>query len=126
MPFLLQYPSVPIYPTYFTIGHGGKNDLKLTESSPGSPVCRLKHVKVLLFSLLYTHSTFLACILTLNNVLLYQRGAALEIYVSKVVHVNGKALDKTAKVTLIGGDEVVFSALGRHAYVSFPTTNYFL
>ncbi|KAG2638989.1 uncharacterized protein LOC120662145 isoform X2 [Panicum virgatum] len=85
-----EYPSVPIYPTYFTIGHGGKNDLKLTESSPGSPVCRLKHVK---------------------------RGAALEIYVSKVVHVNGKALDKTAKVTLIGGDEVVFSSLGRHAYI---------
>ncbi|KAG2647452.1 hypothetical protein PVAP13_2KG592600 [Panicum virgatum] len=85
-----EYPSVPIYPTYFTIGHGGKNDLKLTESSQGSPVCRLKHVK---------------------------RGAALEIYVSKVVHVNGKALDKTAKVTLIGGDEVVFSALGRHAYI---------
>jgi hypothetical protein len=74
----------------------------------------------------FTHSTFLACILTLNNDLLHQRGAALEIYVSKVVHVNGKALDKTAKVTLIGGDEVVFSSLGRHAYVSFPTTNYFL
>ncbi|PUZ73388.1 hypothetical protein GQ55_2G470000 [Panicum hallii var. hallii] len=85
-----EYPSIPIYSTHFTIGHGGKNDLKLTESSPGSPVCRLKHVK---------------------------RGAALEIYVSKVVHVNGKALDKTAKVTLIGGDEVVFSSLGRHAYI---------
>ncbi|KAF8656605.1 hypothetical protein HU200_060670 [Digitaria exilis] len=69
-----EYPSIPIHPTHFTIGHGGKNDLKLTESSPGSPVCKLKHVK---------------------------RGAALEIYVSKVVHVNGKALDKTAKVTLV-------------------------
>jgi hypothetical protein len=55
----------------------------------------------------------------LNDDFLYQRGAALEIYVSKIVHVNGKALDKTAKVTLIGGDEVVFSSLGRHAYVSF-------
>nr|CAB3458931.1 unnamed protein product [Digitaria exilis] len=65
-----EYPSIPIHPTHFTVGHGGKNDLKLTESSPGSPVCKLKHVK---------------------------RGAALEIYVSKVVHVNGKALDKTAK-----------------------------
>ncbi|XP_072147787.1 uncharacterized protein [Setaria viridis] len=85
-----EYPSIPIYPTHFTVGHGGKNDLKLTESSPGSPVCKLKHVK---------------------------RGAALEIYVSKVVHVNGKALDKTAKVTLVGGDEVVFSSLGRHAYI---------
>jgi hypothetical protein len=61
----------------------------------------------------------------LNDDFLYQRGAALEIYVSKVVHVNGKALDKTAKVTLIGGDEVVFSSLGRHAYVSFFTTIYF-
>jgi hypothetical protein len=50
---------------------------------------------------------------------LYQRGAALEIYVSKAVHVNGKVLDKTAKVTLVGGDEVIFSSLGRHAYVSF-------
>ncbi|KAJ1292366.1 hypothetical protein BS78_02G386200 [Paspalum vaginatum] len=85
-----QYPSIPIYPTHFTIGHGGKHDLKLTESSPGSLVCKLKHVK---------------------------RGAALEIYVSKVVHVNGKALDKAAKVTLIGGDEVIFSSLGRHAYI---------
>ncbi|KAJ1292362.1 hypothetical protein BS78_02G386200 [Paspalum vaginatum] len=84
------YPSIPIYPTHFTIGHGGKHDLKLTESSPGSLVCKLKHVK---------------------------RGAALEIYVSKVVHVNGKALDKAAKVTLIGGDEVIFSSLGRHAYI---------
>ncbi|WVZ67031.1 hypothetical protein U9M48_016170 [Paspalum notatum var. saurae] len=85
-----QYPSIPIYPTPFTIGHGGKYDLKLTESSPGSLVCKLKNVK---------------------------RGAALEIYVSKVVHVNGKALDKAAKVTLIGGDEVIFSSLGRHAYI---------
>ncbi|CAN6212686.1 unnamed protein product [Urochloa humidicola] len=85
-----EYPSIPIYPTHFTIGHGGKNDLKLTESSPGSLVCKLKHVK---------------------------RGAALEIYVPKAVHVNGKALDKTARVTLVGGDEVVFNSLGRHAYI---------
>ncbi|XP_062187351.1 uncharacterized protein LOC133890805 isoform X2 [Phragmites australis] len=85
-----EYPSIPIYPTHFTVGHGGKYDLKLTESSPGSLVCKLKHVK---------------------------RGAALEIYISKVVHVNGKALDKAAKVTLIGGDEVIFSSLGRHAYI---------
>jgi hypothetical protein len=66
--------------------------LRLTESFPGSLICKLKHVK---------------------------RGAALEIYVSKAVHVNGKVLDKTAKVTLVGGDEVIFSSLGRHAYVSF-------
>uniref|UniRef100_A0A0E0LPM7 AAA+ ATPase domain-containing protein n=1 Tax=Oryza punctata TaxID=4537 RepID=A0A0E0LPM7_ORYPU len=74
-----ESPSVPIYATHFTVGHGGNYDLRLTESFPGSLVCKLKHVK---------------------------RGAALEIYVSKAVHVNGKALDKTAKVTLVGGDEI--------------------
>ncbi|TVU37294.1 hypothetical protein EJB05_10600 [Eragrostis curvula] len=85
-----EYPSIHIYSTHFTVGHGGKFDLKLTDSSPGSLLCKLKHVK---------------------------RGAALEIYVSKVVHVNGKALDKAARVTLTGGDEVIFNSLGRHAYI---------
>ncbi|CAD6222626.1 unnamed protein product [Miscanthus lutarioriparius] len=85
-----EYPSIPIYPAHFTIGHGGKCDLKLTETSTGSLICKLKHVK---------------------------RGAALEIYMNKVVHVNGKALDKATKVTLIGGDEVIFVSLGRHAYI---------
>ncbi|CAD6216720.1 unnamed protein product [Miscanthus lutarioriparius] len=85
-----EYPSIPIYPAHFTIGHGGKCDLKLTETSPGSLICKLKHVK---------------------------RGAALEIYMNKVVHVNGKALDKAAKVTITGGDEVIFVSLGRHAYI---------
>uniref|UniRef100_A0A0E0EG19 AAA+ ATPase domain-containing protein n=1 Tax=Oryza meridionalis TaxID=40149 RepID=A0A0E0EG19_9ORYZ len=66
-----ESPSVPIYTTHFTVGHGGNYDLRLTESFPGSLICKLKHVK---------------------------RGAALEIYVSKAVHVNGKALDKTAKI----------------------------
>jgi hypothetical protein len=54
LPFSLKYPSIPIYPTHFSVGHGGKNDLKLTESSPGSPVCKLKHVKVPVFLLLCT------------------------------------------------------------------------
>ncbi|XP_066391488.1 uncharacterized protein [Miscanthus floridulus] len=53
----------------------------------------------------------------LSDDLLYQRGAALEIYMNKVVHVNGKALDKAAKVTITGGDEVIFVSLGRHAYI---------
>ncbi|XP_024312644.1 uncharacterized protein LOC100835916 isoform X2 [Brachypodium distachyon] len=85
-----QFPTVPIYATHFTVGHGLKCDLRLTDSYPGVHVCKLKHVR---------------------------RGASLEVYVSKVVHVNGKALDKAAKVTLIGGDEVTFSPVGRHAYI---------
>lgn len=82
------------------------------------------------FLCLCLHIPYYSCLyyefLTLNDDLLYQRGAALEIYMNKVVHVNGKALDKAAKVTLIGGDEVMFVSLGTHAYVSFPTTSYFL
>jgi hypothetical protein len=44
-----QYPSVHICSTHFTVGNGGKYDLKLAEASPGSLVCKLKHVKVQLF-----------------------------------------------------------------------------
>jgi RNA-binding protein YlmH len=35
------------------------------------------------------------------------------------VRVNGKTLDKDSDIVLMGGDEVVFSSTGRHAYVSF-------
>uniref|UniRef100_M8AW88 Uncharacterized protein n=1 Tax=Aegilops tauschii TaxID=37682 RepID=M8AW88_AEGTA len=70
-----QYPTVPIYASYFTVGHGGKHDLKLTDALSGSLVCRLRHVR---------------------------RGAALEVSISKVVYVNGKALDKSAKWTTPG------------------------
>ncbi|CAM0907386.1 unnamed protein product [Alopecurus aequalis] len=84
------YPSVSIYNTYFTVGHGGKHDLKLTDSSPGAPVCKLKHTR---------------------------RGAGIEVCLPKAVYVNGKAVDRPSKVTLIGGDEVIFCSLGRHAYI---------
>ncbi|KAL6648178.1 hypothetical protein ACP70R_012402 [Stipagrostis hirtigluma subsp. patula] len=84
------HPSLPICASHFTIGHGAYHDLRLGESSTASPVCRLKQVK---------------------------RGALLEIYDSKVVRVNGKALDKAAKVTLNGGDEIVFRSPVRHAYI---------
>ncbi|KAL5218989.1 hypothetical protein ABZP36_019673 [Zizania latifolia] len=83
-------PSVPINASHFTVGYGAHHNLRLGESYTNSLVCRLKHVK---------------------------RGALLEIYESKVVRVNGKALDKTAKVTLCGGDEVVFNSPVRHAYI---------
>ncbi|TVU47078.1 hypothetical protein EJB05_06658, partial [Eragrostis curvula] len=84
------HPSLPIYASHFTIGHGAHHDLKLGESSTPSPVCRLKQFK---------------------------RGALLEIHDSRVVRVNGKAVDKAAKVTLNGGDEIVFRSPVRHAYI---------
>uniref|UniRef100_A0A0D9Z767 AAA+ ATPase domain-containing protein n=1 Tax=Oryza glumipatula TaxID=40148 RepID=A0A0D9Z767_9ORYZ len=85
-------PSIPINASHFTVGYGAHHNLRLEGSYTNSLVCRLKHAK---------------------------RGALLEIYESKVVRVNGKSFDKTNKVTLCGGDEVVFNTPVRHAYVSF-------
>lgn len=46
--------------------------------------------------------------------------ALLEITGGKgVVQVNGKIYQKSSSVMLNGGDEVVFSSTGKHAYVSF-------
>ncbi|WVZ56910.1 hypothetical protein U9M48_007376 [Paspalum notatum var. saurae] len=83
-------PTLPIYASHFTIGHGAHHDLRLGESSTATPVCRLKQAK---------------------------RGALLEIFDSKVIRVNGKSLDKAAKVTLNGGDEIIFRSPVRHAYI---------
>ena len=44
---LPQHPTLPIYGSHFTIGHGAHHDLRLGESSTASPVCRLKQAKVL-------------------------------------------------------------------------------
>ena len=44
---LSQHPTLPIYGSHFTIGHGAHHDLRLGESSTASPVCRLKQAKVL-------------------------------------------------------------------------------
>lgn len=47
-------------------------------------------------------------------------GTLLEIIGGKgVVQVNGKICPKSSTIPLNGGDEVVFSSSGRHAYVSF-------
>lgn len=42
-----QHPTLPIYGSHFTIGHGAHHDLRLGESSAATPVCRLKQAKVL-------------------------------------------------------------------------------
>ncbi|AQL06710.1 AAA-type ATPase family protein [Zea mays] len=66
-----MHPTLSIYGAIFTIGHGAHHDFRLDESSTASSVCRLKQAK---------------------------RGALLEIFESKVVRVNGKSLDKAAKL----------------------------
>ncbi|CAN6306673.1 unnamed protein product [Urochloa humidicola] len=87
-----SHPTLPIYGSLFTIGHGAHHDLRLGESSTASPVCRLKQAK---------------------------RGALLEIFDSKIVRVNGKSLDKATgtKLTLNGGDEIIFRSPVKHAYI---------
>jgi len=46
--------------------------------------------------------------------------ALLEITGGKgVVQVNGKTYRRNHKMILNGGDEVIFGASGKHAYVSF-------
>lgn len=62
----------------------------------------------------------------LLNLILYfgQRGgssiAILETTGGEgVVQVNGKIIEKKSSLILNGGDEVVFSSSGKHAYVSF-------
>lgn len=35
------------------------------------------------------------------------------------VQVNGKSFERNSNVVLMGGDELIFSASGKHAYVSF-------
>ncbi|CAD6203608.1 unnamed protein product [Miscanthus lutarioriparius] len=85
-----MHPTLSIYGALFTIGHGAHHDFRLGESSTASPVCRLKQAK---------------------------QGALLEVFESKVVRVNGKSLDKAAKVTLNGGDEIIFRSPVRHAYI---------
>lgn len=90
----MQEPSLPIHSSYFTVGYGAHYDLRLGELSAtttSSLVCRLKHAT--------------------------KRGALLEIHEPKVVRVNGKALNKNAKVTLNGGDEIIFSSPVRRAYI---------
>lgn len=54
----------------------------------------------------------------------FQRGdasvALLEVVGGKgAVQVNGKLYQKSSSLILSGGDELVFSASGKHAYVSF-------
>ncbi|AQL03032.1 hypothetical protein ZEAMMB73_Zm00001d045717 [Zea mays] len=97
--FFQQHPTLSIYGALFTIGHGAHHDFRLGESSTASPVCRLKQAK---------------------------RGALLEVFEPKVVRVNGKSLDKAAKITLNGGDEIIFRSPVRHAYVSFSIVYFFI
>ncbi|CAL8178958.1 unnamed protein product [Prunus armeniaca] len=94
-------PHLFICDTVFTVGQSRDCNLCLKDPSISTTLCKLKHVK--------------------------REGssaAELEITGGKGdVQVNEKIYQKDSKVVLSGGDEVVFSLSGKHAYIFQQLTN---
>ncbi|KAG0472157.1 hypothetical protein HPP92_016703 [Vanilla planifolia] len=88
-----QNPHILVDGAVFTVGEDQKCHLRLMNMPVSKTLCRLKRVK-------YQGSS----------------AAVLEICGSKgVVKVNGKEVKKNTKVTIVGGDEVIFSS--KYAYI---------
>lgn len=90
-----QNPHLFICGTLFTVGQSRQCNLWLKDPSVSTTLCKLRHIK---------------------------RGnssvALLEITGGKgAVIVNGKIVQKNSSVILNGGDEVVFTSSGKHAYI---------
>ncbi|XP_078159905.1 uncharacterized protein LOC144555446 isoform X1 [Carex rostrata] len=96
-----QDPHQPISGSMFTVGYGRKCNLRLSNSSGGATICKLRQVD--------RDGT---PVVMLENV--SSKGH---------VRVNGKTLDKDSDIVLTGGDEVVFSSTGRHAYIFQPLSS---
>ncbi|XP_028771103.1 uncharacterized protein LOC114728373 isoform X2 [Neltuma alba] len=89
-----QNPHLPMR-GLFTVGQGRLCDLCLKDPAVSNVLCKLRHI---------------------------ERGgssvALLEVIGGKgVVQVNGRNHHKNSRVILSGGDEVVFSSSGKHAYI---------
>ncbi|XP_039685765.1 uncharacterized protein [Medicago truncatula] len=92
-----QNPHLSISDPIFTVGQGRQSNLVLKDPTIGNVLCKLSHIE-------------------------QQQGgssvALLEITGGKgVVQVNGKTFRRTTKMILNGGDEVIFGASGKHAYI---------
>ncbi|XP_061969080.1 uncharacterized protein LOC133692275 isoform X5 [Populus nigra] len=90
-----QNPHKLINSTLFTVGQSRQCNLWLNDSSISTILCKLKHI---------------------------ERGGApialLEITGGKgAVQVNGKLYQKNETLALNGGDEVIFTTSGKHAYI---------
>ncbi|KAJ6404212.1 hypothetical protein OIU84_012402 [Salix udensis] len=88
-------PHMQIYSTLFTVGQSRNCNLWLNDSSISTILCKLRHI---------------------------ERGGApialLEITGGKgAVLVNGKLYQKNENLALNGGDEVIFTTSGKHAYI---------
>ncbi|XP_068664265.1 uncharacterized protein [Aristolochia californica] len=90
-----QNPHLPLCGSLFTVGQSRNCNLCLRDPSISTILCKLRHTEC--------------------------GGASvtlLEISGSKgVVQVNGKIIQKNTNIILSGGDEVVFSSSGNHAYI---------
>ncbi|KAM1395622.1 hypothetical protein FF1_031386 [Malus domestica] len=94
-------PHLFICDTVFTVGQSRECHLCIKDPSISTTLCKLKHVKREGLST-----------------------AELEIIGGNGdVQVNEKTYQKDTKVILNGGDEVVFSSSGRHAYIFQQLTN---
>ncbi|KAA8543111.1 hypothetical protein F0562_021394 [Nyssa sinensis] len=94
---LLQNPHVVMRNPIFTVGQGRQCDLLLRDSSISKSLCNLRRIE-------------------------HERGGSpvtlLEITGGKgAVQVNGKIYPKNSTIPLNGGDEVIFSSSGKHAYI---------
>uniref|UniRef100_A0A8R7U546 FHA domain-containing protein n=1 Tax=Triticum urartu TaxID=4572 RepID=A0A8R7U546_TRIUA len=90
-----QSPHLPVSVPQFSVGQSKRCNLLLKDQSVSKILCKLRHV---------------------------EQGGPCELEVigdKGVVLLNGRAVNPGMKVPLTGGDEVVFSSCGKHAYVSY-------
>uniref|UniRef100_A0A3B6JJF1 AAA+ ATPase domain-containing protein n=1 Tax=Triticum aestivum TaxID=4565 RepID=A0A3B6JJF1_WHEAT len=88
-----QSPHLPISVPQFSVGQSKRCNLLLKDQSVSEILCKLRHV---------------------------EQGGPCELEVigdKGVVLLNGRAVNPGMKVPLTGGDEVVFSSCGKHAYI---------
>ncbi|XP_042414015.1 uncharacterized protein LOC122002771 isoform X1 [Zingiber officinale] len=90
-----QNPHLLLSNPHFTVGQSPTCNLWLKDPSASKTLCRLRHSQLGGASV-----------------------AMLEIVGRKgFVQVNGKSFERNSNVVLMGGDELIFSASGKHAYI---------
>uniref|UniRef100_A0ACD5WYU5 Uncharacterized protein n=1 Tax=Avena sativa TaxID=4498 RepID=A0ACD5WYU5_AVESA len=88
-----QSPHLPISVAQFSVGQSKRCNLLLKDQSVSKILCKLRHIEQ-------------------GNL------CELEVIGDKgVVLLNGRAVSPGVKLTLTGGDELVFSSCGKHAYI---------
>ncbi|XP_020099700.1 uncharacterized protein LOC109718093 isoform X2 [Ananas comosus] len=96
-----ENPHLFVTGPQFTVGQNRNSNLCLKDQGVSKTLCKLRHV---------------------------ERGgvsvALLEIVGKNgIVRVNSKPIDRSSSIILTGGDEVVFSSTGRHAYIFQQLSN---